>query len=250
MELSDIPHVDCLITPSFDNSTWSLVTLTFLFVLALSSVLGTFYVLRRHRLRRIGSRLVLVPSQPEPEGMPESQVAALKTSTFVAQTDGSSNENGTTETCAICLEDYEEGDKLRILPCSHGKNHLLSLGLSIVQTKLTIPFFLPVEFHSACVDQWLTTRRPFCPVCKRDPRQPPNLSTAESNPPLLEGLLEETADETPRMLPWLPSFLPQLLAVGMWTRQQSGPTSRSSSESHVPLNRETRTSSASDEESS
>ncbi|CAI5486257.1 unnamed protein product [Closterium sp. Naga37s-1] len=61
------------------------------------------------------------------------------------------------ETCAICLEDYEWGDRLRLLPCSH-------------------------EFHVDCVDQWLSTRRLFCPVCKRDAHPPTHLSP--SSPPL------------------------------------------------------------------
>eukprot|EP00128_Syssomonas_multiformis_P000814 Colp12_sorted_trinity150504_noHs@25900 len=46
-------------------------------------------------------------------------------------------------TCPICLDDFENGAKVRVLPCNHG-------------------------YHVKCIDTWFGTQNTTCCVCKRD----------------------------------------------------------------------------------
>ncbi|CAG8432863.1 7351_t:CDS:2 [Diversispora eburnea] len=46
-------------------------------------------------------------------------------------------------TCAICIEEFQDDELLRVLPCEH-------------------------EFHAKCIDEWLTTKSSKCPLCKFD----------------------------------------------------------------------------------
>lgn len=49
-------------------------------------------------------------------------------------------EDESTVECSICLEAFEEGDTLRLLPCLH-------------------------RYHARCADEWFR-RSPACPICK------------------------------------------------------------------------------------
>ncbi|KAK6944409.1 Zinc finger, RING-type [Dillenia turbinata] len=77
-------------------------------------------------------------SNPAPESVVESFPVKCHKSSQTANID-------VVEQCYICLSEYEEGDKIRVLPCHH-------------------------EYHMSCVDKWLKEIQGVCPLCRGDVR--------------------------------------------------------------------------------
>ncbi|KAG0500006.1 hypothetical protein HPP92_000078 [Vanilla planifolia] len=148
--------IELWIIPTYENSAWSIMAISFISLLAMSAVLATCFFVRRHHIRREHPR---PPNIREFHGMSSQLVKAMPSLIFTSVRE----DNCTSTTCAICLEDYSVGEKLRILPCCH-------------------------KFHASCVDAWLTSWRTFCPVCKRDARAAmADLPASESTPLLFSA---------------------------------------------------------------
>lgn len=70
----------------------------------------------------------------------------------------------TYETCVICLDDFTFGEKIRVLPCDHGKWRCPGVGGAVPQMLI---FRWISAYHCKCIDEWLTKNRRVCPICKR-----------------------------------------------------------------------------------
>ncbi|KAI4320188.1 hypothetical protein MLD38_033694 [Melastoma candidum] len=152
------------ILPSNENSAWSIMAISFISLLAMSAVLATCFFLRRHRIRQERPQTTQVRDF---HGMSRRLVKAMPSLVFTSIVE----DNCTSQTCAICIEDYNVGDKLRILPCRH-------------------------KFHAACVDAWLTSWRTFCPMCKRDARTATGEPPASESTPLLSSSPQSVASSS------------------------------------------------------
>ncbi|VVA92211.1 unnamed protein product [Arabis nemorensis] len=143
---------EVMLVPSLEDSVWSsFATIALMLSLATFVVLATCIFVYRRCITHMNATSQF-------HGMSRRMVKAMPSVAFIC----AKEDNTTSLSCAICLEDYSVGDKLRVLPCSH-------------------------KFHAACVDSWLTSWRTFCPVCKRDARTSTNEPQASESTPFLRS---------------------------------------------------------------
>lgn len=121
-----LSDMELWIIPSFENSAWSIMAISFISLLAMSAVLATCFFVRRHRIRRERPHSSRVR---EFHGMSKRLVRAMPSLVFTTVLE----DNCTSRTCAICLEDYSVGEKLRILPCRHSKSVVFSPLISMYE---------------------------------------------------------------------------------------------------------------------
>ncbi|ESQ34526.1 hypothetical protein EUTSA_v10009890mg [Eutrema salsugineum] len=141
-----------MLVPSLDDSGWLLfANIAMIVSLAIFVALAACVLVYRHCTTHSNVTFQF-------HGMSRRMVKAMPSVTFTSVHE----DNTTGFSCAICLEDYSVGDKLRVLPCGH-------------------------KYHAACVDSWLTSWRTFCPVCKRDARTRTYESPASESTPLLRS---------------------------------------------------------------
>ncbi|CAN0918774.1 Receptor homology region, transmembrane domain-and RING domain-containing protein 1, partial [Linum grandiflorum] len=135
MEHASGEEAECCIYPSQNDTAWTVLAISFLSLVVVLIFLVIALVTPRHWVhwRRFNFHNRSVDAKT---------VETLPCFTFHS---AHLRQSHCGETCVICLEDYKDGEVLKVLPCKH-------------------------EFHSSCVCSWLTKWGTFCPVCKLDMR--------------------------------------------------------------------------------
>ncbi|KAH7282336.1 hypothetical protein KP509_35G025600 [Ceratopteris richardii] len=141
----------CYLLPTYKNTAESLVFISLMCLLTVLAVFSTLFFVRRHRRHQTNSGF----QEREASKMAWEDFRSLR----IVLYGGDGFEKFST-CCAICLEDYKQGERLRILPCRH-------------------------EFHISCIDEWLKNRRCFCPICKMDARLKHSKGSPSEHTPLL-----------------------------------------------------------------
>lgn len=92
-------------------------------------------------------RVGLISSDTESAAPSSSAGPAPSSSSTAVDDEGEPEEED--PVCAVCLEDFETGQQVRLLACSH-------------------------LYHRSCIDPWLQSSSNCCPLCKREvPNLPP-----------------------------------------------------------------------------
>ena len=115
------------------------ILLIFAFTIATSFILGiilSFLCTFRHQILFC----LRIRSTPHPNGASKRQIKKLKIISY--KPNMIDNHIIDSSQCIICLEDYNENDKIRILKCNH-------------------------NFHVHCSDEWLFIND-RCPLCQQN----------------------------------------------------------------------------------
>ncbi|KAI4325788.1 hypothetical protein MLD38_031155 [Melastoma candidum] len=143
---------ECCIYEPHQESGWTVLAISLISMAVIFSLVGaSFFIPREWFCWRRRASSVKVVDVKYMEGLPSFSFNSNR-----------SCDKYDRDVCTICLEDYKDGEIIKVLPCRH-------------------------EFHSSCVESWLKKGGKVCPVCKHDVRAKSSDRTAATGPITISG---------------------------------------------------------------